>query len=193
MLPPGLNQMSLFHKDIFREQMKATLLYYVFLPAAVVLPGFLLDHWLNLPRLPHNVYTLAAASLAGVLGLVFITWSTLDLDKKGHGTPSPFRPAKVLVTSGSYRFCRHPMFFGYDLVLLAGIILLRSLASLVICYPVLLGWSIWLLRQEEKILALRFREGYFHYQQRVAFFIPLLTVTAITRFIRRKEPPDTQR
>gem|GEM_PF-5032268 len=99
--------MALFHPDIVRQQIRAMLFYYGALPLLVLGPGFLLDRLLALPRLPGGMAVMALALCLSLGGVGLIAWSTLDLERRGNGTPSPFRPARRLVTCGSYRLCRH--------------------------------------------------------------------------------------
>lgn len=165
---------ALFHRDIVGQQIKAMLLYYGALPLLVLGPGFLLDRLLALPLLPGGMEVVALALVLALGGVGLITWSTIDLQRQGNGTPSPFRPARRLVTEGSYRLCRHPMFLGYDLVLLAAILLIRSSTALLVTYPLFLLWSIVSLRREERILASRFGDDYGRYRQTVPFLLPCL-------------------
>lgn len=169
--------MPLFHTDIWRQQIGATLLYWGLLPSLVLGPGLVLDRLLGLQRLPDYPWLIAISLVLMAAGLGLVCWSTSDLHKFGAGTPSPLRPAKRLIMEGSYRLCRHPMFLGYDLMLLAAILLLRSPTALVVSYPLFLVWSLLLLRKEERILALRFKEDYRRYQQQVPFLLPRIRRT----------------
>ncbi len=166
--------MPLFHPDIWRQQIVATLFYWAILPLLVLAPGLVIDHALALGRLPASVSLMAAAVSLLACGLAWITWATSDLQKRGGGTPSPLRPAKCLIAEGSYSFCRHPMFLGYDLVLLGTILLIRSPGSLLVTYPLFLLWSVRWLRREERILTSRFHAAYTLYQQEVPFLLPRL-------------------
>lgn len=62
-------------------------------------------------------------------------------------------------------------------MLLAAILLLRSPTALVVSYPLFLVWSLLLLRKEERILALRFKEDYRRYQQQVPSLLPRIRRT----------------
>lgn len=165
-------QMPLFHRDILQHQLKAVLFYWGWLPTAVLGSGLLLDRLLKLPALPLPVLLWPVVLILATIGILFISWSTRDLERYGAGTPSPMKPARQLITQGSYRLCRHPMFFGYDLLMLAALLALRSPAALVCCYPLYLFWSTRFLRKEEQNLALRFKETYLQYQQQVPFLLP---------------------
>jgi len=136
--------------------------------------GLVLDRLLGLQRLPNAPWLIAVSLVLLSAGLGLVCWSTNDLHRFGAGTPSPLRPAKRLIMEGSYRLCRHPMFLGYDLMLLAATLLLRSPTALVVSYPLFLAWSLLVLRAEERILVLRFKEDYRRYQQQVPFLLPHL-------------------
>jgi len=164
--------MALFHSDIWKHQLRATLYYWGMLPALVLGPGLLLDWLLNLRPLQFSGLLKSAVVVFVGVGVLFVTCSTRDLQKYGDGTPSPLRPAKRLIMDGSYHLCRHPMFFGYDLILLAAVLTSRSLAALIISYPAFLFWSILVLRKEEQLLARRFKDTYRQYQRQVPFLIP---------------------
>jgi protein-S-isoprenylcysteine O-methyltransferase Ste14 len=166
--------MALFHSDIWKHQLRATLYYWGMLPALVLGPGLLLDWLLNLRPLQFSGLLKSAVVVFVGVGVLFVTCSTRDLQKYGDGTPSPLRPAKRLIMDGSYHLCRHPMFFGYDLILLAAVLTSRSLAALIISYPAFLFWSILVLRKEEQLLARRFKDTYQQYQRQVPFLIPRL-------------------
>lgn len=166
--------MPLFHNDIWRQQIGATLLYWGLLPSLMLGSGLVLDRLLGLQRLPDTPWLIAISLVLLAAGLALVCWSTSDLHRFGAGTPSPLRPAKRLIMEGSYRLCRHPMFLGYDLMLLAAILLLRSTTALVVSYPLFLIWSLLVLRREERVLALRFKDEYRSYQQEVPFLLPRL-------------------
>ncbi len=164
--------MPLFHRDILQHQLRAVLFYWGWLPSLVLGTGLLLDWVLELPALPLPILLWITAAILGTVGLLFISWSTRDLERYGNGTPSPLKPARQLIRQGSYRLCRHPMFFGYNLLMLAALLALRSPAGLVCCYPLYLLWSIRFLRKEEQNLAVRFKDIFQQYRQQVPFLIP---------------------
>ncbi len=79
---------------------------------------------------------------------------------------------QVLVTTGPYRWIRHPYFLGILLMLVGAVIAMRSLPALVLFYPAL-RVTLVRARREEHNLALRFGDPYLEYNRRVSFILPL--------------------
>lgn len=164
--------MPLFHKQILKEQIRDAARYWLIIPAMVTGSGLALDRYFTLPGLPENI-GLALSGLAFlVAGIWLILKATSDLKHHGQGTPNPHRPAKLLVTSSSYRWCRHPLFFGYDLAALGTILLCRSWAMLLFSFPIMLVWQYRFLRKEEYLLSRRFRKDYAAYRSQVRMLLP---------------------
>lgn len=164
--------MGLWHPEIWKQQLRDAAVYWLLIPAAVILAGLAIDALFGLSRPPTNrMLTITAVVLLAAGGWV-ISRATTDFKTIGHGTPNPFRPPKILVTTASYRWCRHPMFLGYDLAALGVVLLLRSWTMLLLSFPLMLGWQIWFLRQEEELLSRRFREEYDVYRQQVPLLLP---------------------
>jgi len=158
---------------ITRHRLSAALLYWLWLPAMVISSGLAIDLLASQTRLTPGLGTLIGGGLLLTTGLGMIVWSSRDLARLGQGTPSPARPCRKLVTTGSYGFCRHPMFLGYDLAALAVLLFIGSPAALLISYPAMLAWQIRFLRREEQLLARRFAGEYPAYRTKVPFLIPL--------------------
>ncbi|RMF48397.1 MAG: hypothetical protein D6751_00325, partial [Deltaproteobacteria bacterium] len=109
-----------------RARIRALLLYWLVLPAAVILSGLVLDALIGWRHWPLSTAVLLVAGLLIAAGILVIQRATADLALLGGGTPAPQDPAKRLVTGGSYAWCRHPMWFGYDLAALGVVLLWRS-------------------------------------------------------------------
>lgn len=164
-------------QKILRHRLQSALFYWLWLPGIVIGSGLALDYTLGLHRLQHGVIAHSAAIIILAAGLALIVWSEHDLRHYGHGTSSPTMPTRALVTRGSYRLCRHPMFFGYDLSAAAIVFLTGSPAMIMVSFPLMLLWQLRFLRKEEHILALRFHEEYTHYQAHTPLLIPFLPPT----------------
>lgn len=162
-----------FQRAIWKEHIKAALLYWVYLPALVLGSGKFIDIFMPL-QLPVCPYTGAAMIIVGGI----IIWrATVDLTSYGKGTPSPFRPPTLLVTEGVYKLCRHPMWLGYDFMALGVILLIGSLGSLLISFPVFLVGQIAFLVKEEKILTAKFKQRYSDYQRKTGMLAPLFHIS----------------
>lgn len=164
--------MALWHPDIWRQQLRDAAFYWLIVPGAVILSGWTTDRLLGLAAIPASIPLTALALVSLLAGIGVITRATRDFEQRGQGTPNPFRPPKVLVTTGAYRWCRHPMFLGYDLAALGVVLLCRSWAMLLGSLPLMLLWQRRFLRREEELLSRRFREEYDGYRKQVPLLLP---------------------
>ncbi len=108
-------------------------------------------HW------PATVGT--GVSMMGV-ALIAIGW------KQIHG-------AAGLVTTGLYRYIRHPQYTGMFLFTLGWILHWPSIMTLIL-WPILIGAYVWLARQEEKQAVAEFGEQYLMYAKRTKRFVPFI-------------------
>ncbi len=165
--------MSSASQHIVRAQLRDALIYWLYLPAAVIGGGWGTDALLHLPPLPvPRGPLLGVVAVLLIAGVGLIQRATADFKRLGDGTPNPQAPPKRLVTGGSYALCRHPMFFGYDLAALGTVLAFRSWGMLLIAYPLLLAGQIRFLKKEEARLLRRFGMEYEAYRQRVPFLLP---------------------
>jgi len=130
---------------------------------------FGLHHWAPLARLIAPPYT--------YLGVVFVALAlalgvpAIGAFKKA-GTPViPFERATALVTSGSFRFTRNPMYLGMVLLLLGAAVLLGTAGAL-LPIPVFV-WIIQMrfIHGEERFLEDLFGKDYVAYKSRVRRWI----------------------
>ncbi len=80
-------------------------------------------------------------------------------------TVKPFAESSVLVTSGTFRICRNPMYLGFVLILIGAAVLGRS----VIAFSVVLAFAILIDRMfvtvEERMLAAKFGDRWEEYKR----------------------------
>jgi len=165
--------MAFLHKRIWKAQVKDALIYWVYIPAGVILGGKMVDRVFRIPV--FSGYFFAVSGFVSlVLGLLFIQRSMKDLAIYGDGTPNPMAPPKGLVTEGSYRLCRHPMFFGYNMAALGVALFLRSPGTIFLSYPVFIFFEISFLRKEEKKLERRFPQAFQAYRKGTPFLVPFV-------------------
>lgn len=121
---------------------------------------------------PHPMPTvLVVAGIALVLaGLTIVAWARIALGGAFTMFPEPKRRESP-VSSGPYRYARHPMYGGL-LLLLAGVALARSLPALALVAALALLW--WRKSVEEERRLVRTFPGYDDYRRRTPRrFLPL--------------------
>lgn len=115
------------------------------------------------------------------IGIVFIVWAYYLLVKVGKGYTVEFFGRAILpvtshlVTTGPYSRIRHPIAFGYLVILLGLGVIRGSLSGIFIVSPLIfIAVSLYLKFFEEKALCERFKEEYEEYMSRTRFIIPWL-------------------
>ncbi len=136
--------------------------------AAVVL-GLLLDGlfpaYVLSVLLPHGEHRLIGAILM-LAGLALAIPAMLAFRRAGTHT-EPWKPAKMLVTEGIFRFLRNPMYVGL-LLLVAGLAFLTAsdwmlVMTVVLAFVLHFG----VVKREERYLAGKFGEAYRRYCESV--------------------------
>jgi protein-S-isoprenylcysteine O-methyltransferase Ste14 len=119
----------------------------------------------------HNVIlgTIGAVLFAGGIGLA--VWARLHLGRN-WGMPMSERAEPELVTSGPYRFVRHPIYSGLLLAML-GTALVDNLLGLIVV-ALLVAYFYYCGRVEERNLATTFPQAYPEYKSRTKMLIPFL-------------------
>lgn len=79
--------------------------------------------------------------------------------------------ATGLVTTGVYRFVRHPQYLGMFLFTFGWILHWPSVITLIL-WPVLVAAYVWLARREENSVAGEFGDAYLEYAKKTPRFIP---------------------
>ena len=129
---------------------------------------FLLSPLVDVPRIAPAYFDAVghwparmgtALSLIG-LALIAIGWQQIHR-------------AEGLVTSGIYRFMRHPQYTGILLFTLGWILHWPSVITLIL-WPILAAAYVWLALFEERQAQEEFREAYRAYAQRTRRFIPTI-------------------
>lgn len=107
-----------------------------------------------------------------IIGTFIIIWCSVDMVKKGLGTPAHVDPPKKLIVNGLYRYTRNPIYVGALCVLLSYILWFGS--GLMILYFLLfvLAYQILITLIEEPILRNTFGKDYEEYCQKVPRWIP---------------------
>jgi protein-S-isoprenylcysteine O-methyltransferase len=111
------------------------------------------------------------AAILVVLGILFAIWARINLGRNWSSTPS-IKENHKLVTSGPYRFVRHPIYTG---ILLAafGTALTGTSFGIILFLIALIIFSL-RIPKEEKIMLELFPNEYPSYQRRTKRLIPFV-------------------
>ncbi|MSU65717.1 MAG: isoprenylcysteine carboxylmethyltransferase family protein [Opitutus sp.] len=146
-------------------------------PVALTGLGYLLQpRWVNFAQLDAPLWLRAMGAPAGLAGLSLFGWMFHHLGLNVTSTSMP-RDHATLVTTGPYRWVRHPMY--------AAALILVTAASLLTANAVIGcgGLTMFVLlaarsRLEERRLAEKFGEAYRAYQRRTGRFLPRFSADA---------------
>lgn len=152
----------------------------------LLIPGLLIqasqnqDLLLNITFISSDLWRLSLSLPLFVLGVFFGVWSNIYLLKIGEGGPVDafnvsISPRTIhLVTTGPYRYCRHPMVFGTICIYSSISIYLNCLHDLVVILLIIPFFILFLKLSEEKRLLRDFGEEYTRYKAKVPMIVPFL-------------------
>src|SRR5690348_480497 len=123
----------------------------------------------------HGVHSDPVRAAVGLvlfaLGLLFAVWARLHIGRN-WGTPMTQKNEPELVTSGPYRFVRHPIYAG---ILTAGIGTAIGLSWFWLVAPALAGiYFVYSATVEERFLAAQFPDGYPAYKSSTKMLVPFV-------------------
>jgi len=95
------------------------------------------------------------------------------LSKSGHVVISHKEPPKGVVTTGAFRYVRHPIYLGTLLFYLGLSMVTASLLSLALLVFIFVFYD-YIASYEEKLLEARFGEEYWNYKRRTGKWAPWL-------------------
>jgi protein-S-isoprenylcysteine O-methyltransferase Ste14 len=107
-----------------------------------------------------------------VAGFLLITWTTVELGRQ-YSVYITLQQDHKLITSGPYRYIRHPRYLGVMIVALGLALLFRSWIALA-ALPFLLGLLIFRLTDEEKLLREEFGAQWEEYVSKSWRLVPLI-------------------
>ncbi len=135
--------------------------------AVFVIDGLIHDRGLAV----HSLILAAIGALLFACGIALAVWARLNLGRN-WGMPMTQRAEPELVTSGPYRFVRHPIYSGL-LTAMLGTALVTNLLGLIVV-AVLVGYFYYCGTVEERNLATTFPKAYPEYRSRTKMLIPFL-------------------
>ena len=119
----------------------------------------------------HSVILAVIGAFLFACGIALAVWARLHLGRN-WGMPMTQRAEPELVTSGPYRFIRHPIYSGL-LTAMLGTALVDSLLGLIVV-AVLVAYFYYCGTVEEQNLAVTFPQAYPQYRSRTKMLIPFL-------------------
>ncbi len=105
------------------------------------------------------------------MGAAFFVWARHTLGKNWSQTVSA-KEGHELVTSGPYKYARHPMYFG-DIVSCIGSAMVAGRAFVIMC-ALLTPLFIWRVFAEDRLLARQFPGSFPDYKKRTKALIPFI-------------------
>ncbi len=147
------------------ESVGLFLALYLGLPAA----GLTLDSVLGLASLPEIARWIGTVPL--LVGAFGIVWCFSLFVRIGKGTPNPWVPPQVLVTTGPFAWTRNPIILSHALACLGVALVIASPSAVIIV--LLLGIPVqFVVRREERSLERRHGDPYRSYRDAVPRWIP---------------------
>jgi protein-S-isoprenylcysteine O-methyltransferase Ste14 len=116
--------------------------------------------------LPWNVIGLLPLLLG--IGINIMADSAL---RKAKTTVKPFEESSALVTSGVYRISRHPMYFGFVLILIGVAVIMGTLMPFLVIPVFAILIDTVFIRVEERMLEDKFGRAWLDYKRRVRRWI----------------------
>ena len=112
----------------------------------------------------------AAGAVVCVVGLAFAIWARVTLGAN-WGMPRTLHENPELVTSGPYRYVRHPIYTGMAAMFI-GTTLVEPYAAIPAVLVIL--YSVFSALREEKDMQRQFPDAYREYRKRSKFLVPFL-------------------
>jgi protein-S-isoprenylcysteine O-methyltransferase Ste14 len=128
---------------------------------------------------PARTAALAAGALLGAAGLFSYLWGRFalgDMYNVSSSLGSELYASHRLVTSGPYRFVRHPMYLGIFISALGALLVYWTWTTVFVIAA--LPGAVFKARREDRLLAAEFGEAYDAYRRRVPGFVLRIGVGA---------------
>jgi len=110
-----------------------------------------------------------------ICGFLIFTYALLYLRSGFFGETEP--KLDFLVTKGPYRFCRHPQYLSFILMILGIDLMFRSVMSIVFTLVLSIPSAVYRAKIEDKSLRKKFGEEWENYANKVGFLFPKLRKT----------------
>jgi len=112
------------------------------------------------------------AFLFWIVGIEVIVQCSIDIIRRGRGTPAYLDPPKQLVIAGLYRRVRNPIYLGALIVQFGFILWFGSAWAILYAFLYFLGFHFLIVVIEEPILRRNFGAAYEEYCRNVPRWMP---------------------
>lgn len=147
-------------------------LSYFLLASLFAVLALVLDRWLEAPPFPPLPLNLYAGLPLCAAGLSLVCWCVINF-LRVKGTPVPFNPPPVLVTSGPYAYVRNPMLGGIFILLFGLGAVLQSIFLMLVFTPLFILINVLEIKMiEEPELEMRLGKAYREYKKKTPMFFP---------------------
>ena len=146
--------------------------FFLFPTLFFIIPKFVLDTWLNSPKLFSPILHIILGGTMILLGIFFLLWTLKAQKEIGKGTPMPLKATQKLVVQAPYSFTRNPLAFGMINFYVGISLAIGSISSLVIVIIFSILILAYIKSVEEKELAQRYGTDYVAYKEITPFLIP---------------------
>ncbi len=126
------------------------------------------------PLFDIGIFSFLAIPLWSI-GTLIIVWCSIDIVRRGYGTPAHLDPPKILIINGLYRHVRNPIYFGALLVLFGYMLWFASAWIMLYTAFAFAGFHFLIIAIEEPILKNTFGMDYDEYLKHVPRWIPRLS------------------
>ena len=150
--------------------------FYALLIFAFIVMAVNVDRLIGLTSIFPNPLNIILSLPFFILALFLTGWSVQNF-LKAKGTPVPFNPPPILVTTGPYAYTRNPMLTGVFFLLFGFGVFFGSVSLLIVFTPLFIFINFWELKSiEEPELEKRLGEEYIEYRKRTPMFFPSLKI-----------------
>lgn len=128
--------------------------------------------FLNNSVLPNTLATKIIADIVTFAGMVLMIWARKTLDRNWSANIT-LKENHELVTSGPYKYIRHPIYTGLSLMVLGVVVYINTLAFTIFFILFFFG-AYYKAKKEEKLLISHFSNKYLEYMTKTKILIPYI-------------------
>ena len=137
---------------------------------ALALVAILVLHWLWPLDISLRPLAFALGATLCALGIGCAAWGRITLVRAGTNV-SPLKPTTAIVTGGSFRFTRNPLYEGVTTLLFGVSLLIGTWWGFIVLLPASLVLHYGVVLREERYLEQKFGESYLKFKSSVRRYL----------------------